>query len=227
MKVREIGSIYDPIENYNLEAEDGFGKFSFKIKKDLIMSSWIEYRPKTNRKTELSTLRKGRNAMALNSLSGESDHSQSKHETDKQEMASALFEEEKSIVNKFLNKFVANPEISQNKLIDISKVIKALPVKFNSKNVSKSEIINMRNMQLALIGFQNTSQDKLFNYYGTRMKTRILLLSQQEINNREIIQDIKKYSNSILSHVSRMNLRGSSKKKIPFPNVDSDSEEHK
>ena len=230
VRVREIGSLYDPLkentEEHSLEKSD---KFTFKINKNLILNSWIEYRPKTNRHPDNSGSRRNRNNPGSNSISGDSDNSHSKHEIDKQEMATALFEEEKQIVEKFLNKFVANPEISQEKLIDISNVIKALPVKFNSKNVSKSEIINMRNMQLALIGFQNTSQDKLFSYYGTRMKNRIILLSHKEIENREIIEDIKKLSNSILSHVSRMNLNlHSSKKQIPFPNVDSsESEEDK
>ena len=133
------------------------------------------------------------------------------------------------IVDKFLNKFVANPEISVSKLIDVSNVIKAMPVKFNSWNVEKSQIINMRNMQLALIGYQNTSRDKLFNYYGVRLKNRVFMLSQREIENREIIENIKKYSNSLLSHVSRMNYnRFSVDRNIQFPDIDSEfNEENK
>ena len=223
VKVRDLGQIYDPLSEIKKDHfDDGSGKWSFKINKDLIMSSWIEYRPKTNRHGDTINQKK-RVHNLLNSISGESDHSQSKHETDKHEMASALFEEEKKIVDKFLNKFVANPEISKSKLIDLSNVIKALPVKFNPRNVIKSEIINMRNMQLALIGYQNTSQDKLFSYYGSRIKNRVFLLAQREVENREIIQDIKKYSNSILSHISRMNLDKQSSK-IPFPSINSESE---
>ena len=226
VKVRDLGQIYDQLSGIKLESyDDGSCKFSFRIDKKLIMSSWIEYRPKTNRHGETLTNKK-RNQNLSNSISGESEHTHSKHETDKVEMATALFEEEKRIVSKFLDKFVANPEISKDKkLIDISNLIKALTVKFNSRNVIKSEIINMRNMQLVLIGYQNTSQDKLFAYYGSRIKNRVFLLAQREVENREIIQDIKKYSNSILSHESRMNLNKlSSKKAIPFPNINSESD---
>ena len=47
-------------------------------------------------------------------------------------------------------------------------------------------------------------------------------LTKREAENDEIIQDIKIFSNSILSHVSRMKkLQNSSQKRIPF-NVDSD-----
>ena len=80
----------------------------------------------------------------------------------------------------------------------------------------------MRNMQLSLIGYQNESQDKLFQFYDSRIKKRMVNLTKRETENDEIIQDIKIFSNSILSHVSRMKkLQNSSHKRIPF-NMDSD-----
>lgn len=61
----------------------------------------------------------------------------------------------------------------------------------------------MRNVQLALIGYQNESQDKLFKFYDSRIKQRMITLSKRQVDNDESVQDIKKYANSLLSHVSR------------------------
>jgi len=138
------------------------------------------------------------------------------------EIEQSILEEEKKLVEEFLDKFKSDD--SKRGFINVARVLKALPKKFNYDNVVKSDIINMKNMKLSLIAYQNESQDKLFQFYDNRSKSRILSLAKRAEENKELIQDIKKYSNSILSRVSRMMMgRESSKKKIPF-NVSTVSE---
>ena len=213
--------------------------YSFNIEADLIKEAWMRFRPKTGRNKEIPS---AFNSPEKSSISSKSDLSQTNnnlHNFSKalsnknkrktflerfplDEVERTILEEEKKLVEEFLGKFKSDN--SKRGFIDLAKVLKALPKKFGYENVVKSDIINMRNMKLSLVAYQNESQDKLFQFYDARMKSRLIALAKRAEENKDLIQDIKKYSNSILSRVSRMvNGKESSKKKIPF-NVNTVSE---
>jgi hypothetical protein len=232
--------MFDPLNKEYSDDEDNENNndLHFKIDSEIIFEAWLRYRPKTNAYRINGLQNNDLSSPEAQSLSGKSNFSQNadniqnytKAMTSKKkrktflesfpldQIEQSILDEEKKIVKEFLSKFIASPEISMSNLIDVSWVLKALPTFFHIHNVVKSNLINMRNLQLSLIAYQNESQDKLFQFYDTRIETRMQILAKRAEENKEIIQDIKMYSNSLHSRISRIkNNRDSTKKKrIPF-----------
>lgn len=234
VKVKDLGDVYNPLDDKDIDEEIEFADnpSSYLVDADIIFEAWIRYRPKTERHHGSNNNHSSENiSNSANNMRefGNAVRSRKSRQNFNEkfplnDIEKEIMEEEKKIVKKFLSKFVANPELSKLNLIDIARVIKALPTTFNSNNVTKTDFINMRNVQLALIGYQNESQDKLFQFYDSRIKQRMMALDKRQYENDEFIQDIKKYANSILSHMSRMKkLEDTSKKNIPL-HLDSDEE---
>jgi len=243
-KQRDVCEMFDPLDKNNSDEDSDYDdlNIAYKVDAELIFEAWVRYRPKTgkNRQNKSQYMvnsphRGSRSPISDISYAPENDivdfgralsnqdyHKKFNEQYPLDEIEQSILEEEKKIVKEFLSKFIASPEISMNNLIDVSRVLKALPKTFTYDNVVKSDIINMRNIQLSLISYQNESQDKLFQFYDTRIKTRVSILAKRAEENKDLIQDIKKYSNSLLSRLSRIrDARTSAKKKIPF-NLDSE-----
>ena len=109
----------------------------------LIFEAWIRYRPKTERGKSLSCILCAIGAAGLNNYSEDNNSSSQNNMKELfianksrklrktfnerypiNQVEQEIMKEEKKIVQKFLSKFVANPELSNLQLIDLAKMIK-------------------------------------------------------------------------------------------------------
>ena len=63
--------------------------------------------------------------------------------------------QERRLVRDFLKKFELASDLSAHNYIDLRSMLKMLPLRFHDDNVAKADLTNFRNIQLALISFQN------------------------------------------------------------------------
>ena len=77
-------------------------------------------------------------------------------------------------------------------------VLKTLPVKVQTINIFKIELINYNLIQRSLIAFQNDDQDELFDYYDNRNKLRLRKLGYNAATTEVQAEDIKEVSHNLL-----------------------------
>lgn len=88
--------------------------------------------------------------------------------------------EELSLINKFLDSFILNTD-SGTKVdqIDIKQALKALPNRIDESNLFKCWQYNFKQTKLSLTSFNNDDEDKLFEYYDNRNKSRLNKLNKK------------------------------------------------
>lgn len=82
-------------------------------------------------------------------------------------------DEDMTIAENFLAKFIIMPENGQRGMVDIRLMIKALPNKIMGYSVDNIDIFNFRIFQESLHAFQNLEIVKAFEYFDEKNKIRV------------------------------------------------------
>ena len=82
--------------------------------------------------------------------------------------------------------------------------IKAVPSVLTMKNFYRLQMINFVKVQMALVAFQNSLTDQMFNYFDQRNKARITTLKQQADETEYLSKSIEAHSSKIRNKITKL-----------------------
>ena len=103
-------------------------------------------------------------------------------------------EDEINYVESLLSSFVIPQDVSNIEQLNISLTLKCLPCRVQIHHFDRIELINFRNIHLAMIAFQNDDQDEIFGFYSEKNKRVLLSLEKTSFQIHNILREIdRKY----------------------------------
>jgi hypothetical protein len=108
-------------------------------------------------------------------------------------------EKELEYITKFLKRFVFQSDGKYQDLVDLNLALKALPCRIDKHNCFKVDLFNFKDLQTAIIGYQNSEQDVLFGFYDDKNKMRLLKLKEKAMLTKKLTKDLQELTNTILS----------------------------
>ena len=112
-------------------------------------------------------------------------------------------DEELTIANEFLEKFVLESESSIDGHIDLILVIKSLPDYINKNTYSRAELFKFRVFQNSLIAHQNADIVDAFEYFDKRNKDRVYSIKEKLSKQTEELESIRwTLSSQVLQSIS-------------------------
>ena len=112
-------------------------------------------------------------------------------------------DEELTIANEFLEKFVLESESSIDGHIDLILVIKSLPDYINKNTYSRAELFKFRVFQNSLIAHQNADIVDAFEYFDERNKDRVYSIKEKLSKQKEELESIRStLSSQVMQSIS-------------------------
>ena len=99
-------------------------------------------------------------------------------------------EDEINYVETLLSSFVIPQDASNIEQLNLSLALKCLPWRVQIHHFDRIELINFRNVHLAMIAFQNDDQDEIFGFYSEKNKRVLFSLEKTAFQIRNILSDI-------------------------------------
>ena len=96
-----------------------------------------------------------------------------------------------------------NDSIKKSGEINLTLALQSLPQNIDKNNFHRCEIIFFRNIEMAIIAYQNKEEDRLFKFYDDRNKKRLAKLLSKATITKDLTLNLKMLGSSVLSILNK------------------------